>query len=400
MKRIASCFLICLILLPLLTLRPQAAQDYRTFIDRDLKALDEEYIRRTEGNFVEVGDSVIEGEDDVPSSGTPQTPGGNTGAGDEMTSEEVLSLAPNYFIMYHMNSAEKTLRIFCDRSEGAAPEGQAMLSYAKASWIPWIRFQEIRRNIEVARIEEGVKSLGHYVFYHCTNLKEVYLPHSLEKVDSLAFYMSENLETIYYAGTREDFNRNVLWNTTGNTIDKAKLVNALEKIHFGEHVQVECRTQDGRLFDSYTVGGFRVGDKYEIAPKSYDGMTVQNGKVQVGKFKRDDQTVYTFTYTCAHEYEISDPTKPCGSYCRFCGEANPDGLEHTYYKTVFSTRGFRNDGSVAYTCTVCEHTVFEKKLAYSWYFLIGGAGLLVAAGVAFGTTYFVRKRKKLKELTW
>lgn len=394
MKKVLAGALALFLLLPLTVLYPSAAV-------YSGKALDVEYIINNQQSGVEYPDTEMTDEElaewereHASDSGKKE----DEADGDEITDDEALYLAPNYHIQYEADTAAKTLRIFC----GSQAKGgqQEMLSYAKAAWIPWIRKAEIRNCIETAVIEEGVLSVGHYVFYQCKNLKTVYLPQSITKVDFGVFYLCENLETIYYAGTKEDFESNVQWINAINMLDKAGTVNAIDKIHFGEHVVVKCQTQEGHVFAEYTVGGYNAGDEYKISPKSFTGMTLAEGGEQTGSFKRNDSTVYTFTYRCAHEYQTEDPDKPCASYCIYCGAGDPNGVPHTYREEVISKRGFTSAGEVRYTCSVCGHTEVHTEFAYYWYALVLAGAAAVVGLISFAIAYPLHKRKKLKNLTW
>ena len=282
-----------------------------------------------------------------------------------------------------------------------APEKgeQAMFIYAKASWIPWIGHAEQRKNVETAYLEEGVLSLGRYSFFNCDTLKTVYLPHSIQKVDKIVFYRAKNLETIYYAGTEEDFRERVLWMDYQNTLtgedDKA-----IDKIHFGEHIRVECKNQDGYVFSSYTVGGYHIGDAYTVSAKTFDGLLVEGTSEFSGNFKKKDDTTYTFTYRCNHRFEKKDADKPCADVCVYCGMPNPEGRDHTWLTEEISKRGFFTKGEIHETCTVCGAQKNETKPAYFWYVLIGGGAVTVVASVSFAIAHPIRKKKRLKDLTW
>ena len=252
MKLRIFAFLLCLSLLtPVAVLHP-AATIYSG------KALDEDFIRNDNSSGTGGSDSEID--PDAPPIEEPDpTPS------EDLNNDQALSLAPNYHIMYELNTETKVLRVYCDPSY--AKGEQEMLPYSKAAWIPWIKY---RKDVETAYIEEGVLSVGRYSFFRCENLKTVYLPHSTTKVEKIVFYLCRNLETIYYAGTEENFRNNVTWvdyqNIVGGENDPAK-----NKIHFGEHVKVECKNQDGYTFSAYTVGGYNVGDAYTVAAKTFPG---------------------------------------------------------------------------------------------------------------------------------
>lgn len=47
-------------------------------------------------------------------------------------------------------------------------------------------------------VEEGVTSLGNYMFYEYTEIQEVFLPESIETMGRNVFYKTEQLDTLYY----------------------------------------------------------------------------------------------------------------------------------------------------------------------------------------------------------
>lgn len=395
MKRVLICALAIFLLIPVTMLRPRA-EVYSG------KALDVEYILTSDEGGVEYPDYEMTDEElaEWEKQQEEEKNNGEVADGGEniLDSAAALALAPNYHIQYEADTTAKTLRIYCDPTYKNGQ--QEMLAYAKAAWIPWIRRADIRKNIEVATIEEGVLTVGHYAFYQCQNLKTVYLPHSVRKVDRTVFYLCRNLETIYYAGTEEDFRKNVHWVDSFNTLDKAGTELAIDRIHFGEHVTVECKNQDGHVFATYTVGGYNVGDNYTITSKTFEGLTLTGVGQYDGKFKKNDKTVYTFTYNCQHDYQAADPEKPCGSYCIHCGAMNPNGVPHTYLDKVISKRGFVSAEEIHHVCTVCGYTVVDTKMAYCWYVIIGAGAASAVGLVSFAIIHPIRKRKKLKDLTW
>lgn len=381
MKLRIFAFLLCLsFLIPAAVLYP-AAKIYKG------KALDEEFIRNDTSSGT--GGSDSDDDPDAPAPDPDPTPS------EDLDNDEALSLAPNYYIMYELNTETKVLRVWCDPVQGE----QAMFAYAKAAWIPWIGHSEQRKNIETAYLEEGVLSLGRYSFFNCDSVKTVYLPHSIRKVDKLVFYRAKNLETIYYAGTEEDFRNNVLWIDYQNTLTGAD-DKAIDKIHFGEHVKVECKNQEGYVFSSYTVGGYNVGDAYTISAKTFNGLTLEGESSFGGNFKKKDDTTYTFTYRCNHHFVKNDPDKPCADICEYCGMANPDGRDHTWLTEVISERGFLTKGEIHESCTVCGAEKTETKPAYFWYALIGAGCVFVVGGVSFAIVHPIRKKKKLQDITW
>lgn len=332
--------------------------------------------------------------------------GGNLTAEEKKEIAESYGLAEHYKIQYEIDTTADTIRIFCGTDEQGNVVEQKMLPYAKREWVPWLNSPKQYSSIETVYVEQGVKSLGRYTFWGCTKLKTVYLSHSVEKVDRTALYQCENLETIYYQGNKADFQNRVNFDTVRNWTEDENgtiLFTALEKIHYGESVTVQCVNQEGELITSYTVGGYFPGDEYTIVPKEYEGMTYTGKKSRiVGQFKEGDNTVYKLEYRCDHEYVISDPTKPCGSECKYCGGLDPACEDlHVWGETeVESERGFLTPLKQRTTCTVCGNERLDYKRPVG--VIVGvAAAVAVIVGTGVAAVILLRKRqKRIKELTW
>jgi hypothetical protein len=60
-------------------------------------------------------------------------------------------------------------------------------------------------DIEAVHIPEGASRIEYRAFANCPYLKDVYLPSSITAIDYLAFYHNEELVSIHYNGTKEEF---------------------------------------------------------------------------------------------------------------------------------------------------------------------------------------------------
>jgi len=58
--------------------------------------------------------------------------------------------------------------------------------------------------IQTVYVSEGIKLLDESSFYYCKNLKDIYLPQSLERIGPWALYGPSEL-TIHYAGTKRQW---------------------------------------------------------------------------------------------------------------------------------------------------------------------------------------------------
>lgn len=334
------------------------------------KALDSDYIMNNEGSDHLVGEF-----------------------GDNEDIEEAYELAKFYQLQYELDTDSGELRIYTG-SRGM----QAMLPYARSTWIPWLKTTEpdvMRPFIRTAVIEEGVLSVGRYSFYQCENLREVYLPASIMKIDRTSFYEVPSLETVFYAGNQEDFERNV-------TLDKVRNDEMLNKIHYGESVNVICKNQHGEIFDSYTVGGYFVGDSFTVSARTYENITLDAGqKDETGTFVKNDAREYVYTYECQHSYALEDESIACKSRCVHCGHMNPDVYDlHEFEVTTDEKGGLFKSMKMSRTCTSCGYAESFTEPAYILYVGVALGGLVAAVGIFLAIFLPIRRKKKIKEMTW
>ena len=336
-------------------------------------------------------------------------------SGRELTEEEIeaIALAEYYRVQYRLDTETGEIRIFCGTDENGDKLEQKMLPYAHSMWIPW-QSLGVMNTIKTAVIEDGVLSVGRYSFFKCDTIETVYIPHSVRKIDRTTFYQCQNLEKVYYAGTEEDFWKRVNLDEVRNWYavdeDGDGLENETEikeyfkdKLIFGESVKVVCKNQDGDEITSYTIGGYNRGDAYTVTVPEIEGVTYTGEQTEFsGTFKKNDDTVWELTYFCDHEFAVTDPSKPCGSFCKHCGRQDPEPpAEHEWDSVeVRSERGFLTPMDQSVKCKVCGTKVREYKGPLAPIICIAVAGPILIAGIVFAVVYPIRRRRKLKENTW
>lgn len=307
-------------------------------------------------------------------------------------------LASHYKVQYELNTETGVLRIFC-----GIKNPQHMLVYAKGAWIPWLKDGQ-REYIKTVIIEEGITTVGQFSFYECENLEEVYLPQTLRRVDGSVFHECPKLKTIYYAGNEGDFLEQVTYTNYRNfyTTPGGNQRQARDLISFGESVTVYCKNQDGEIFDVYGIGGFHSGEAFSFKPKTYKGITFVGKKDLIeGKFMKGDNRVYEFFFECPHEYAFLDGTVPCSHACIYCGCGNPKYVnEHDWEVTTDTQRSLFTDLEVDKVCKNCGVVMRYKETAYIWYVAVVGAALLVVAVIALLIAIPIRRKRKMKDMTW
>ena len=308
--------------------------------------------------------------------------------------------AAYYHVQYELNTDTGVLRIFCGENKPV----QKMLPYAKGEWVPWTK-DNMRPFIKTAIIEEGILSIGRFSFAYCENLETVYIPHSVLRVDQTTFWECPKLKTIYYAGTEADFNNYVEYQDVRNSYTGGgKERKARDMLVFGESVTVVCKNQDGEVFDVYTVGGYAVGDSFVIRPKIYEDAPItfvgENGEIK-GRFKKNDDRQYEQVYNCAHEYHFKDETIPCSSVCMYCECADPAYEdEHEWNVTKDQKRGLFKNLELDKKCNHCGLRRQKHEIAYGVYVAAGLGVVVIITAVVLLIALPIRRKKKMKSLTW
>lgn len=80
-----------------------------------------------------------------------------------------------------------------------------MDNYDKGSDVPWYNYCEKIKKVEIV---EGVRNVGSWALYDCSNLTEVVLPESITSIDSHAFRDCSSLEYITLPETLESIGFN------------------------------------------------------------------------------------------------------------------------------------------------------------------------------------------------
>ena len=336
-------------------------------------------------------------------------------------------LAGYYKIMYRLDTDTGEMRIFIDPEYANKPH--KMLYYAQAEWVPWVstdlKQSDLTKYIKTVIIEEGILSVGRFIFWECENLETVYIPHSVLRVDQTAFYECPKLKKIYYAGTEQDFKERVEYQDVRNSYTGgSREVKAIDLIEYGHSVLVSYVNQDGEIFRNFTVGGYHAGDSYTITPQTLEGLTYvgkpqakgiwesilslfnpQPADAYTGTFKVNDTAHYYFEYRCEHSYAFADESLLCSSVCLYCECADPlyEG-EHTWEVKKDTARGIFNAGELDKTCTICglhrEHYEQAIGLIVLPYICAVLILALTVVLIAVPVTYVIRKKKKVKSLTW
>ncbi len=83
-------------------------------------------------------------------------------------------------------------------------------------YTPW---NQSSINLKEIIIEDGVNSIGDYMFYHTSYLKKITIPKTLTKIGDGAFKECKKIDTIHYVGTEKDWNSIVIGSDNEHLID-------------------------------------------------------------------------------------------------------------------------------------------------------------------------------------
>ena len=247
-------------------------------------------------------------------------------------------------------------------------------------------FSNFPDEIQIAKIDEGVTTVGDYVFLDCTSLTEAYIPVSVTRIGTGVFEGCTSLETIYFAGDGSQLD-----SALGENMDEFDAL-----IQSGVTVLVECdpgpdpgpdpapddvygvditeNLRDevnttatrfsfeeghdmGRVTSSYRYAG---GKPYAVACYFTLATGPNGGEYRLTfTFSREDDEVYVFdvlpnaVYFLTYTYAFSLGT---GSSSRTVTAEGPGGSRQL---TVSSPNGALKPGDLEVVLVYCDDTVTE-----------------------------------------
>lgn len=113
---------------------------------------------------------------------------------------------------------------------------------------------ELCKSLSAIEIPDGVTVIEDYAFAECKKVSEIVIPKSVTTVYEAAFNSCDNLKTVYYCGSEEEWNAITMWERN-ETLDSAVKVYNYEPV---EGVRIIAQYCNGRLVDvrtkDYSVG--------------------------------------------------------------------------------------------------------------------------------------------------
>lgn len=168
---------------------------------------------------------------------------------------------------------------------------------------PWYGQHE---TITSVVIDNGVTSIGNWIFFDCTNLTSVTIPNSVTRIDRAAFYNCSAIKDVYFTGTETQ------WNSIRYGAYNSHLFSAT--IHYnstgeGDTKPVEPKPSNGSMMDVYFLSGWSASSR-----------TVEFG---------DPTRLTPFTYTLANNVNVSDISSLLNQYVLVTMEQVGDTLNYT-----------------------------------------------------------------------
>ncbi len=116
-------------------------------------------------------------------------------------------------------------------------------------------------------IPEGVTSIGPYVFYECYNLTSIALPRSLTSIGDYALSSCPNIQTIYYSGSRNEWNNITLGLGNERFHQATKVYNTV--LGSNEEYEYVIRNNEEIIITKY-IGS----DTQIVVPDTIEGLPV------------------------------------------------------------------------------------------------------------------------------
>lgn len=217
-------------------------------------------------------------------------------------------------------------------------------------------------------ISEGVISIEYGMFYDCTDLTLVTIPDSVTSIGIEAFYGCYRVNTVYYAGSRSQWNSISIGIRNGDLTSANVLYNHIHDYTLIPPVRVEptC-TEDGSV--TYTCQHGET--KQEIIPA-------------LGHIAGSDTTVVVPTCT-GQGYTVSTCTR-CGGL----GHSDfTESLGHNFSGTVTVVPPTCVDKGYTATqcirCTVTNHTDYTDELGHKLGYVPAMEATCTTPGLTHGT---------------
>ncbi len=181
-------------------------------------------------------------------------------------------------------------------------------------------------------IEEGVTYIGQFSFFSC-GLQNITIPYSVTSIGSGAFMFCSGLTDVYYAGTKEQ------WNKIAIGTQNECLTNAT--IHFAP-----CNHENTEVYPQKDATCTESG--HTSSTYCYDCETWIEGREEIAALGHSYETAATKA-TCTTDGYTTYTCSICGdSYV--ADEVKSEG--HSY-ESVVTKATCTTDGYTTYTCSAC-----------------------------------------------
>ena len=224
-------------------------------------------------------------------------------------------------------------------------EGEMGDFYTLEVYQPWKAYQSL---IKTVYIYEGVTKIGAASFAFCSNIREVYLPSTIESMDSYAFYDTSSLRTVYSSASKDDYHGPSAINFTVK-YDCKKLYHSLvdeqHSVLSSENLFMVYDNDKFLTYDNSFVDSNVISERAELANVNVTyGSHSQNFNASV---YIDLEDMYNndivFKKTGYRDYIIPKETTARGSdyFCDVRHDiymTKDDGTNRPYISSVFARR--------------------------------------------------------------
>jgi len=219
------------------------------------------------------------------------------------------------------------------------------------SFIGSYAFRDCVKLREIA-MPEGLSAIEAYMFYGCSSLESVTLPAGITSIGDYAFNNCDALKTVYYGGTREQWNAIHIGGLNRPLIKATVHYNScMHKYDSGKLIKSPGCTEDGKMEYICTLCG---NVKTEVLAMT--GHTIVTDEM--------------IDATCT-EAGVSE-----GSHCSVCGEVLIEqeileSLGHKYDSGRITKKSTCTENGIrTYTCVRCgatkENSIAKSKHVCSW----------------------------------
>ncbi len=109
----------------------------------------------------------------------------------------------------------------------------------------------IKTSIKSVELENGITSIGSFIFYSCSKIKSVTIPDSVTAIENSAFVGCDKLTDVYYAGTQKEWEKitiasgnNAIQNATIHCLKSVPVIASFNAVKSGNSALIDILAED------------------------------------------------------------------------------------------------------------------------------------------------------------